>query len=137
MGNHEYTFTTIVYGVLSLLRFVEYFLLVKQFYKFIFDQKDRKVTELFSKQSITKYFFRSSKRLCYFLLLSVFCSLYLLLGLAIPSVGIYLEIEHSKRLCYRHYYEVYMHGVLHCEYFAVSVSMHSSFHDDFYHTAPQ
>ena len=37
--DHEYIFTTVVYGVLSVLRIVEYLLLGQQFYYFLFKQK--------------------------------------------------------------------------------------------------
>lgn len=99
--SHEYIFTVIVYGIASILRFVEYFLLAKQFHYFLFKQKEVEAYQFFTKHS---------HRFYYLLLFSVILLPYFLLGFIIPSLGIYQELELSDRLaeCYRHYHEVYI-----------------------------
>lgn len=99
--SHEYIFTTLVYGIASVLRCVEYFLLGRQFYFFLFIQKDINVTEFFTKHS---------NRFWYLLLISLVLLPYLFLGVIIPSLGIYQEMELTNRLekCYRHYHEIYI-----------------------------
>jgi heme/copper-type cytochrome/quinol oxidase subunit 2 len=98
--NHEFILTTLVYGILSVLRFVEYCLLGKQFYSFLFVQN-----EVGCEHNVLLHFKKNSKVLLCMLLCMIPS---FLLGLAIPAVGIYQEIEHTENLCYRHYYEVYI-----------------------------
>lgn len=99
--SHEFIFTTTVYAIASVLRFVEYFLLGKQFYIFLFKQEDVNVSEFFTKHS-NRYWF--------LLVFAILLLPYLLLGLIIPSLGIYQEMELTNRLekCYRHYHEIYI-----------------------------
>ena len=99
--DHEYIFTTVVYGVASVLRIVEYLLLGQQFYYFLFKQKVINVADFYTKHS---------KRYWYLLGFSIILLPYLLLGLIIPSLGIYQELELTSRLekCYRHYHELYI-----------------------------
>ena len=99
--DHEYIFTTVVYGVLSVLRFVEYLLLGQQIYYFLFKQKVINAADFYTKHS---------KRYWYLLGFSIILLPYLLLGLIIPSLGIYQELELTSRLekCYRHYHELYI-----------------------------
>ena len=99
--DHEYIFTTVVYGVLSVLRIVEYLLLGQQFYYFLFKQKVINAADFYTKHS---------KRYWYLLGFSIILLPYLLLGLIIPSLGIYQELELTNRLekCYRHYHELYI-----------------------------
>ena len=99
--NHEYIFTVIMYVIVNVLRIVEYLLLGKQFYFFLFQQE---VVDPWT------FFKKHSKRFCYLLLFFVILMPYFLLGFAIPGLGIYQEIEHTQQLakCYRHYHEIYI-----------------------------
>ncbi len=97
--SHEYIFTVIVYAILSVMRILEYVLLAKQFHFFLFQQRVIDPSAFFQKHS---------KRFFYLLLFSVILLPYFLLGFAIPALGIYQEIEHSERQCYRHYHEIYI-----------------------------
>ena len=99
--SHEFILTTVVYGVLSVLRFLEYLVLAVQFYRFLFIQELVNVPDFLRKHS---------KRYYYLLLFSVILLPYFLLGIIIPALGIYQELEHSMRLeeCYQHYPEVYI-----------------------------
>ncbi len=99
--SHEYIFTVVVYGILSILRILEYVLLGKQFYYFLFKQKLIDETTFFTKHS---------QRFCYIPVLFIVLLPYFLLGVIIPSLGIYQEIRHSERVagCYRHYHEIYI-----------------------------
>lgn len=99
--NHEYIFTTIVYGILSILRILEYSLLAKQFYHFLFNQIVVDVSAFFEKRS---------HRFLYLFCFVIVLLPYFFLGLTIPALGIYQEIEYSDRLvqCYHHYYEIYV-----------------------------
>ena len=99
--NHEYIFTTTVYGILSILRILEYSLLAKQFYHFLFKQDVVDVSAFFEKRS---------QRFLYLLCFVIILLPYFFLGLIIPALGIYQEIEYSDRLvqCYHHYYEIFV-----------------------------
>ena len=99
--DHEYIFTTVVYGVANVLRCVEYLLLGQQFYYFLFKQKVINVADFYTKHS---------KRYWYLLVVSIILLPYLLLGLIIPSLGIYQELELTSRLekCYRHHHELFI-----------------------------
>ena len=99
---HEYIFTVIVYGILSILRFLEYVILGKQFHHFLFKQEVIK--------SPTGFFTKHSKRYFYLLLIIIILIPYFLLGIAIPSIGIYQELELSQQVmaCSRHYAGVYI-----------------------------
>ena len=99
--NHEYIFTTIVYGILSILRILEYFLLAKQFYHFLFKQDVVDVSAFFEKRS---------QRFFYLLCFVIILLPYFFLGLTIPALGIYQEIEYSDQLvqCYHHHYEIFV-----------------------------
>ena len=97
--SHEYIFTTVVYGILSILRVLEYSLLAKQFYHFLFEQE----------VDVSASFEPNKKRLLRFLFLCFVIILlpYFFLGLIIPALGLYQEIVYFERLvpqCYRHYY---------------------------------
>lgn len=95
--SHGYIFTTIIYGIISVLRFVEYVVLGKQFHFFLFKQED--IT--FSHTVID---FGG-----YLTVFSILSLPYFVLGFTIPALGIYQEIEYSNRLkCYRAYREVYI-----------------------------
>ena len=93
----DYVFTVTMYGIISLLRLLEYSLLVKQFYSFIFVQD--KVLVMAKNFFHVRPFF-------------VFLLPYIALGMAIPSVGIYQELEISRQReeCdgIRHYFEIYL-----------------------------
>lgn len=86
--SHEYIFTTTVYGIVSVLRLIEYAVLGKQFHYFLFTQKH----ELSFTNSFKQYRW-------HLLLFSILSLPYLLLALIVPALGIYQEIEHSKRCC--------------------------------------
>jgi hypothetical protein len=90
-----------MYGIVSVLRIVEYVLIGKQFYFFCFQQMEIDPCTFFTKHS---------KRFCYLLLFFIVLLPYFLLGFAIPALGIYQEIEFSERLekCYRHNHEIYI-----------------------------
>ena len=60
--SHEFILTTVVYGVLSVLRFLEYLVLAVQFYRFLFIQVVVNVPDFLRKHS---------KRYYYLLLFSV------------------------------------------------------------------
>lgn len=99
--SHEYIFTVIMYGIVSVLRLVEYCILAQKFYNFLFCQDEIDPSEFFKKHP---------RRFRYVLLFFSILLPYLLLGFIVPGLGIYQEIEYSERLanCYRHYYEVYV-----------------------------
>ena len=102
--NHEFVFSVIVYLILNILRFIEYVLIGKGFYSFFFPEQKHKVDVqgFFNKELISCTWYM-------FLFLAIL-SLYLILGLSIPGLGIYQEIDHSERVaqCYRHYHEIYI-----------------------------
>ncbi len=97
----EYIFTVIVYGIVSLLRILEYWLLARQFYFFLFQQNEIKPGVFFKIHP---------RRHCYVTLFSIFLLPYFLLGFVIPAFGIYQEVEHAEGVapCYQHYYEIYV-----------------------------
>ena len=99
--SHEYIFTTTVYGILSFLRILEYSLLAKQFYHFLFKQDVVDVSVFFEKRS---------QRFLYLLCFVIILLPYFFLGLTIPALGIYQEIEYSDQLvqCYHHHYEIFV-----------------------------
>lgn len=99
---HEYIFTTTMYAIINILRIVEYALLARSFYVFLFKQDNIIEPGAFFK--------KHSRRFCYLFLYSIILLPYFLLGLTIPGVGIYQEIEHTDHLalCYRHYFEIYV-----------------------------
>ena len=99
--SHEYIFTTIVYAILSVMRILEYLFLAIQFYTFLFRQNEIDYDILFKKHS---------KRFLYLPLFSIILLPYFFLGVVIPALGIYQEIELAERLaiCYRHYHEIYI-----------------------------
>ena len=99
--DHEYVFTVVLYAIVNVLRILEYVLLGKQFYSFFFQQTEIDPCTFFTKHS---------KRFCYLLLFFIILLPYFLLGFAIPTLGIYQEIQLTERLeqCYRHYHEVYI-----------------------------
>ena len=96
--SHEFILTTAVYGVLSVLRFLEYLILAAQFYRFLFIQEE------------PNFLGKHPKRYYYLLLFSVILLPYFLLGIIIPALGIYQELEQSMHLeeCYQHDPEVYI-----------------------------
>ena len=98
---HEAIFTTIVYALMSVLRILEYVILGKQFYFFLFRQGTINVAEFFTKHS---------RRFFYLLMFSVILLPYFLLAFAIPALGVYQEIQYSEHVetCYQHYYEFYV-----------------------------
>ncbi len=89
----EYIFTVIMYAVLSLLRLLEYVIIGRSFFIFCMKQNVVRLSEFLTKNP--KMFF-----------MSILFLPYLFLGISIPTVGVYQEIELSKRLfnCngYRH-----------------------------------
>lgn len=97
---HHYILTSIIIGINNILQFLEYVMLGKCFYSFLFKQN---VVKMEPPVSLFKH--------CNFypLLLCLIIP-YFLLGLAIPALGIYKEIKYSQQVanCYRHYYEVYI-----------------------------
>ncbi len=99
---HDFIFTTVVYAILSVLRLLEFILLGKQFYHFFFKQKD---TE-------SRVFFRANSKRCYYLpVILLLLGPYILLGFAIPGLGILQEIKYSESRsleCSRHYSEIYI-----------------------------
>ena len=99
--SHEFIFTIIVYTILSVLRISEYLLLGKQFYSFLFQQKEIIVNDFLKKHS---------SRYWYMPMFSAVLVPYFLLGFVIPGLGIYQEVVHAERLaiCYRHYHEIYI-----------------------------
>ena len=99
---HDFIFTTVVYAILSVLRLLEFILLGKQFYHFFFEQKD----------TDSRVFFRAnSKRFYYLPVILLILAPYILLGFAIPGLGIFQEIKYSESRsleCSRHYHEIYI-----------------------------
>ena len=75
-----------MYVIVNLLCIVEYVLLGKQFYHFLFQQK------------LETFFKKHSKRFCYLFLFFIILLPYLFLGFAIPGLGIHQEIEHTEQL---------------------------------------
>ena len=114
--NHEYIFTTIVYGILSILRILEYSLLAKQFYHFLFKQDVVDVSASFKKctdknASGKKPDKKRFQRFLYCLCFVIILLPYFFLGLIIPALGVYQEILYSEWLvpqCYHHYFEIYL-----------------------------
>ena len=107
---HEYIFTVIMYGIVNILQIVEYMLLGKQLYYFLFQQKMENPCIFFKKRLLTK-------RFCRLLLFFIVLLPYFLLGFAIPALGLYQEfqIEHTEQLgkCYRHYH-AYKIFIIYC-----------------------
>lgn len=99
--SHEFILTIVVYGILSVLRFLEYAVLSFRFYRFLFVQNEVNVHKCLTKHS---------RRYFYLLIFSIIMFPYFLLGIVIPSLGVYQEIEHSARLeeCYSHYPQIYI-----------------------------
>lgn len=99
--SHEAIFTTIVYALISVLRILEYVILGKQFYFFLFRQDTINVVEFFTKHS---------RRFYYLLMFSVILLPYFILVFAIPALGAYQEIQYSEHVeaCYEHYYQFYV-----------------------------
>ena len=81
-----YVFTVIIYSILSILRILEYYLLGKQFYSFLFKQDTVKLNNFFKKPA---------KDFWYLLSLSL---PYLLLGCSVPAIGVYQEL--ASTLCF-------------------------------------
>lgn len=96
VSDNQYTFTVVVHGILSSLHCLQYLLLAKQFYSFLFLQKN--------------FPFKHSRRYYCLGLLPIALLPCLTLGLATPSLGIYKELHASKlreELCTAwHYSEV-------------------------------
>jgi hypothetical protein len=98
--NHEAILTTIVYAVMSVLRIMEYVILGKQLYFFLFRQDTIDVAEFFTQHS---------RRFYYLVVFSVILLPYLLSAFAIPALGVYQEVQYTEltEKCY-HYYEFYV-----------------------------
>ena len=90
----EFLLTTILYGIASVLRFLEYVVLGKQFYSFLFKQNVVNTSRIF-----TGHFNH-----CLCPVLFFFIMPYFLLGLTIPAFGMYQEIQHSQQVT-KYYYE--------------------------------
>lgn len=93
--NNEFVFTTIVYGILSVLRFFEYLILGWHMWYFLFRQDGI---------SIRAFFTKIPKRFQY---LAWFVAILLpsfLLGAIIPSLGIYQEMQYKRQSCSNGYF---------------------------------
>lgn len=100
--SEEYVFTITMYGIVSLLRILEYLLLGKQFYVFLFQQS---AVDPFA-------FFSNHSEKVYMALFSIILLPHLLLGFVVPALGIYQELVHTEEITectqQQHYYQVYM-----------------------------
>ena len=118
--SHEFIFTIIVYTVLSVLQFIEYLLLGRQFYLFFFKQEE-----------IKDFLKKHSKRYLYMILFSAILVPYFLLGFVIPGLGIYQEVVFAEQLgiCSGHY----LHCVLCHKFSSLHVCIYRPHYDDLLH----